>query len=90
MVLFFAHIPFVVNRTFNATPTERLQHMPKWFSQGRMYGGIGEIAHLKPAKVNLLIMIVYISENSIRDIRLFCRPLFCHSSVLKYTASLLL
>jgi len=25
-VLFFAHIPFAVNRTFNATPTERLQH----------------------------------------------------------------
>jgi len=24
-VLFFEHIPFVVNRTFNATPTERLQ-----------------------------------------------------------------
>jgi len=24
-VVFFAHIPFVVNRTFNATPTERLQ-----------------------------------------------------------------
>ena len=24
-VLFFAHIPFVVNRTFNATPAERLQ-----------------------------------------------------------------
>jgi len=24
-VLFFAHIPFVVNYTFNATPTERLQ-----------------------------------------------------------------
>jgi len=24
-VLFFAHIPFVVNRAFNATPTERLQ-----------------------------------------------------------------
>ena len=24
-ILFFAHIPFVVNRTFNATPTERLQ-----------------------------------------------------------------
>jgi len=24
-VLFFADIPFVVNRTFNATPTERLQ-----------------------------------------------------------------
>jgi len=25
MVLFFAHIPFVVNHTFNATPPERLQ-----------------------------------------------------------------
>jgi len=25
-VLFFTHIPFVVNRTVNATPTERLQH----------------------------------------------------------------
>jgi len=25
-VLFFTHIPFVVNRTMNATPTERLQH----------------------------------------------------------------
>jgi len=27
-VLFLAHIPFVVIRTFNATPTERLQ--PLW------------------------------------------------------------
>jgi len=27
-VLFFMHIPFMVNRTFNATPTERLQHCP--------------------------------------------------------------
>jgi len=26
VVLFFAHIPFVVNRTFNAMSTERLQH----------------------------------------------------------------
>jgi len=26
MVLFFTHIPFVVNHTFNATPPERLQH----------------------------------------------------------------
>jgi len=25
MVLFFAHIPFVVNRAFSATPAERLQ-----------------------------------------------------------------
>jgi len=34
-------------------------------------------------------MIFYNSENSIRDIRPFCRPLFCHSSVVKYTSSLL-
>jgi len=26
MVLFFTHILFVVNHTFNATPPERLQH----------------------------------------------------------------
>jgi len=26
ILLFFAHIPFVVNHTFNATPTDRLQH----------------------------------------------------------------
>jgi len=26
-VLFFAHIPFVVNRTFNATPTETLPQL---------------------------------------------------------------
>jgi len=25
-LLFLAHIPFVVNHTFNATPPERLQH----------------------------------------------------------------
>jgi len=26
MMVFFAHVPFVANRTFNATLTERLQH----------------------------------------------------------------
>jgi len=37
MVLFFAHIPFVVNHTFNATPPERLQQC-----QGSLpgYGGL--------------------------------------------------
>jgi len=29
----------------------------------------------------------YNSENSIRDIRPFCHPLFCHSSFLRYTSS---
>jgi len=26
VVLFFVHIPFMVNHTFNAVPTERLKH----------------------------------------------------------------
>jgi len=29
-------------------------------------------------------MILYNSENSIRDIRQFCRPMFCHNNVVKY------
>jgi len=33
MFLFFAHIPFVVNHTINATPPERLQHCFIWLSQ---------------------------------------------------------
>jgi len=32
MVLFFTHIPFVVNHTINATPPERLQHHPLLFT----------------------------------------------------------
>jgi len=37
ILLFFAHIPFVVNHTINATPTERLQHL-QWlqFRGGRL------------------------------------------------------
>jgi len=34
-VLFFASIPFVVNHTFNATPTERLQQHPLLFATNR-------------------------------------------------------
>ena len=32
MVLFFTHIPFVVNHTINATPPERLQQHPLLFT----------------------------------------------------------
>jgi len=35
--LCFAHIPFIVNRTFNATPTERLQQHPLLFATNRTY-----------------------------------------------------
>ena len=42
---------------------------------------------LKPTKVTFFTTILYNSENNIRDIRPFCRPLFCHCSVVKYTSS---
>jgi len=45
----------------------------------------------RPSKTyenNLFTMILHNSENSIRDIKLFCRPLFCHSRVVKHTSSL--
>ena len=35
MVLFFAHIPFVVNHTFDATPAERLQQHPLFVTTNR-------------------------------------------------------
>ena len=37
MVLFFAHIPFVLNTTFIATPTERLQQHPILFTMNHTY-----------------------------------------------------
>jgi len=56
---------------------------------GSREGRLGRSLSLKPTKVTLFTMILYNSENSIRDIRLFCRPLFCHSSFVKFTSSLL-
>jgi len=47
------------------------------------------IAPLKPTKNTFFTMILNNSENSIRDVRSFCRALFCHSSRVKYTSSLL-
>ena len=35
IVFFFRHIPFVVNHTINATPTERLQQHPLLFTTNR-------------------------------------------------------
>ena len=45
-------------------------------------GGDWEDRPLNPTKVILFAIILYNSENNIRDIRPFCRPLFCHSSVM--------
>jgi len=59
-------------------------------NQRRIQGGrLGRSLPLKPTKVYLFTIIFYNSENNIRDISPFCRLLFCHSSVVKYTSSLL-
>jgi len=57
-------------------------------SRGGCTGG-DRLSPLKHKKVTLFKMILYNAENNIRDIRPFCRPLFCHRSVVKYTSSLL-
>jgi len=38
-----------------------------------------------PKNINSLTIILYNSENNIHDIKPFCCPLFCHSSVVKYS-----
>jgi len=43
-----------------------------------------------PTEVSSCTMIFYNLENNIRDKSPFCRPLFCHISVVNYTSSLLL
>jgi len=59
-------------------------------NQRRIQGGaIGAIAPLRPTKVCLFTIIFYKSENNIRDISPFCRPLFCDSNAVKYMSSLL-
>jgi len=56
-------------------------------NQGRI-GGLATTT-LKPTQLTFFTIILYNLENSVCDIRRFC-PLFCHSSVVKYTSSLLL
>ena len=54
-------------------------------TQGRIQGG-GTIAPTKTYESNFFHHDFENLENSIRDIRPFWRPLFCHSSVVKYTS----
>jgi len=56
--------------------------------QGRIQEG-GNRPPLKCTKVTFFTLILNNLENSIRNIWPFCRPLFCHKSVVKYTSSLL-
>jgi len=54
-------------------------------TRGGSRGRLGRSPPIIAIKVTLFTIILYNSENSIRD----KRPLFCHSSVAKYTSSLL-
>jgi len=46
-------------------------------------GGDWAIASLKPTKVTLFTLILYNFQKNIRDIRPFCRLLFCHSTAVR-------
>jgi len=73
---------------FNRPPTETL--LKNCLYQGWIQGvAIGAIAPQKPTRVTFFTIILHNSETSIRDIRPFCCPLFCNSSVMKHTSSLL-
>jgi len=50
-------------------------------TRGGSRGAIGAIAPCKTYEKNFIHIILYNSENNIRDIKLFYRPLFCHDSV---------
>jgi len=54
--LVFAHIPFVVNRTFNATPPERLQQL------------LSERLSFKAWKTYIAAMVLKLYENKIFDV----------------------
>jgi len=61
----------------------KLRIIGRHFSAGGVpVGAIGAIATTKLTKLTLFSMILYNSDNSIRDMRTFCHPLFCHSSVM--------
>jgi len=49
----------------------------------------GGISPPKTYETNFIHHGITIRKNRFRDIRPFCRLLFCHSSVVKYTSSLL-
>ena len=57
--------------------------------QGRIHGGRAvRSPHPEPSKVTLFTIIFCNSEKNIRDIRSLGRPLFCQSSVVEYSSSL--
>jgi len=60
-----------------------------WMGWARGGSRTGRSSPPKTCESIFFTMNLYNPENSIRDTRAFCRPLFCHNSVVKYTSSLL-
>ena len=70
----------------------KVLNMFRWtasYNQGRIQGGDRPDCPPKTTKVTLFTVILYKSENNIHDIRPFCSPLLCHSSVVEHTTFLL-
>ena len=64
--------------------------LPPIVNRGESRGGaIGAIAPPTTYESNFIHNDFCSLENNIPDIRPFCRPLFCHSSVVNFTSSLL-
>jgi len=66
-----------------------LKSITSWFNllylcNTRGESRVGAIGPLTFAKVTVFTMTFYNSENNMRVVRSFCRPLFCHSSFVKY------
>jgi len=53
MVLFFMHIPFVVNHTINATPPERLQQYQGCGVKSKMSKSNSELSKISDTNSNL-------------------------------------
>ena len=83
MTRLFLHF-WNVSATFKISQKEPVSQM----CAGTDPGGGGDRLH-KTYKSNFSHHDFYNSENNIRDINPFCRPLFCNSSVVKYTSLVL-
>jgi len=76
--------------SFELVVTSKVWASARASEQGRIQeGDWGDRSPQKNYELTSFTMIGCNSENSIRNTRLFCHPLFCHRSVVKYTSSLL-
>ena len=80
MVLFLTHIPFVVDRAFNATPTERLQHR---YESRSLRWSVKSFSDLYTQTQALLLMVVAMLKLKVMKQR--CHFSICLSFTLETT-----